>query len=319
MAQLEREAALAAETTRAIASWRGVGDGIVYLALRAVWSSIGALPPAASRAFLERVAGLFARLDGRHRRVIRDNLAIAFPGMDSVVAGEIARAAFRNWGRLAAEVIHCERLLGERDDAWAGLAEAVEAARGETGGLLLLTAHVGNFEVLARGFGRLVRPVAVFHRPFANAAIDAFLVEQRRRSRVATLGRGASVRDALRLLAQGGCVALPLDQNQRPGRGIFVDVLGRPASTSTVLARLSLASGSAVLPVFSVWMGERMVPVFREPIWPPPRPPASRREAVVRELTERYAAEIDAVVRRFPHQWNWAHRRWKTRPEDAVL
>lgn len=300
---------------------RRTGDHAVYLALRGAWGLLGAVSLRAARAWLESIGGLFARLDRHHRRIIEDNLEIAFPSMDDVVREQIVDASFRNWGRIAAEIVHSDDILEQarEDPEWTALALAVREGMAGGRGLLLLTAHIGNFEILARIFGSAVTPLAVFHRPLGVEQVDAFLLRERRRCRVTSLGRGAAVRDAVRTLAAGGCVALPLDQNQRDGRGIFVDVLGHPACTSTVLARLSLVSGAPVLPVFAVWNRGRTMPVIGELCMPPPAIPApSERGPVLRALTETYSREVDRVVRRFPHQWNWAHRRWKTRPSDAT-
>lgn len=320
MAQWESEALAEARPAPSRTALHRAGDRLAYAALRSVWAALGAASLPSARSALSLVAALFERFDSRHRRVVEDNLAIAFPDMDAVVRAGIIRESFRNWARIGAEAIHCDGIIAKAhgDPEWKAVAAAVAEGRAGGRGLLLLTAHIGNFELLARIFGSLVTPVAVFHRPLGIPEIDAFLVAERQRCGVATLGRGAAVRDALRLVASGGCVALPLDQNQREGRGIFVDVLGRPACTSTVLARLSLSSGAPVLPVFATWNGERTTPVIGELVPAPvPRPSPADREAVLRTLTERYSAEIDRVVRRFPHQWNWAHRRWKTRPPGA--
>ncbi len=296
---------------------RRAGDKAAYALLRGVWAALSTAGLPAARRALEVVGSSFARFDARHRRVVEENLEIAFPAMDRVVRDEVAAASFSNWGRIGAELVHCDAIVaGAREGgAWKALAAAVAEGRSEGRGLLLLTAHIGNFELLARIFATAVTPVAVFHRPLGIAEIDAFLVGERRRFGVATLGRGAAVREAMRILAAGGCVAIPLDQNQREGHGIFVDVLGHPACTSTVLARLSLASGAPVLPVFAVWGREGTTPVIGELRRPPAvRPTPAEREACIRRMTEDYAGEVDRVVRRFPHQWNWAHRRWKTRP-----
>jgi KDO2-lipid IV(A) lauroyltransferase len=296
---------------------RRAGERAAYLALRGLWSLLGAMPVADARRFLEAVAALFARLDRRHRRVVEENLESAFPGMDPVVRDSVVAASFLNWGRLAAEVIHVDELIEEsrRRKEWKALSLAVKEGLEGGRGLLVLTAHTANFELLARLFGTVIRPVSVFHRPLGIAEVDGFLIRERERCGVRTLGRGVAVRESLRILAAGGCVAVPLDQNQREGHGIFVDVLGRPACTSTVLARLSLSSGAPVLPVFAVWNGQGTTPFIGDLVPAPARRPSpSGREAVIRDLTVRYSAEIDRVVRRFPHQWNWAHRRWKTRP-----
>ncbi|HXC51954.1 MAG TPA: lysophospholipid acyltransferase family protein [Candidatus Limnocylindrales bacterium] len=300
---------------------RKVTDRAAYQALRGVWSVLESASLARARGGLERLADLFARADRNHRRVVEENLEIAFPSMDTVVRDSVVRATFQNWGRIIAEIAHCDDVLdaARLDPDWTSLRAAVAEGRASGRGLLLLTAHIGNFELLARIFGSLVAPVAVFHRSLGVAEIDRFVLSERERCGVTTLGRGGSVRDALRILAGGGCVAVPLDQNQRDGRGIFIDVLGHPACTSTMLARLSLATGAPVLPVFSVWQGDRTSPVLCELISPPEgRLGGGERESALRDLTERYGREVDRVVRRFPHQWNWAHRRWKTRPRPST-
>ncbi|HEY2775550.1 MAG TPA: hypothetical protein VGK20_16030 [Candidatus Binatia bacterium] len=292
------------------------GDRAAWLLLRAAWALLRSAGPKASRRALEGIGGALMILDRRHRAVVEDNLAIAFPQMDRVVRDSVVTASFRNWGRIGAEAVDCDALIGaaREDPAWKSVAAAVAEGLAQGRGLLLLTAHIGNFELLARIFGSTVAPVAVFHRSLGIVEIDRFLIEERRRCGVATLGRGAAVRDALRILGAGGCVAVPLDQNQRQGRGIFVDVLGQQACTSTMLARLSMTSSAPVLPVFAIWNDGGTSPFIGELIGAPPRQPPGTRDLVLRSLTERYAAEIDRVVRRFPHQWNWAHRRWKTRP-----
>lgn len=316
-AQLDSSTAAATGVDQPRGPVRRFGDRAAYLALRGLWALLTAVGLKRARWGLEGVAGLFERFDRRHRRVVEENLEIAFPGMDPAVRSSIVRDSFRNWGRLGAETVHSERIIesARSSPEWEALAAAVAEGRAAGHGLLLLTAHIGNFEVLARLFGSLVSPVAVLHRPLGIAEVDAFLVGERRRLGVTSLGRGAAIRSAMRILAEGGCVAVPLDQNQRRGHGIFINVLGHPACTSTVLARLSQASGAPVLPVFGIWRDSRTVPVIGELIQPPPRGGAGEREGTLRERTALYGAEVDRVVRRFPHQWNWAHRRWKTRPD----
>ena len=99
----------------------------------------------------------------------------------------------------------------------------------------------------------------------------------------------------------------------------LVDFLGRPASTSTLLARLSLASGAPVLPVFAYWQGDEvraLVGSAIEACGPgSPAQGACGRAAKIEALTVAYSREVEIALRRFPQQWNWAHRRWKTRPE----
>jgi len=247
---------------------------------------------------------------------------MAFPDWPNSRVDEYARKAIAYWGRLAAEIIHARELTpNDQSGDFKTLNERVDAALSHGKGLLILTAHFGNFELLGRVCACRGVPLATFVRPFRNRYFDRFFVEDRRSMNLGLLGRGTGVREALRMLKAGGMVAVLLDQNQRPGRGIFVDMFGRPACTSTVLARLSLATGAAVLPVFALWKGDRTLPLIGELIEPegPKSPVGGRagRSEKVRVLTACYTTEIEAVVRRYPEQWNWVHRRWKTQPSDC--
>jgi len=298
-------------------------EWIVYVGFRLAWSTLAVLPLARARAGLEGVAVLVERLDRRHRRVIDDNLGIAFPQWSRQRVAEVRRAAFANWGRIAAELTH-ESEFVERADALLldEVKQVADELLGRGRGLLVLTAHLGNFELLARVWGRRTGGrLASFHRPLNNPLVDRYLLDGRAASGLRTLPRrrGIIVREALRVLARGEIFVVPLDQNQPHGRGVFVDMFGKPACTSTMLARLALAAQAPVLPVFAAWKGEGLVAVLGEVI-EVPRGAASlrgqQRQALLLELTSRYTAAIEGAVRAFPQQWNWAHRRWKTRPES---
>lgn len=292
---------------------------------RLAWAGLAALPLARARALLEGVAAVVARIDRRHCRVVDDNLRIAFPEWPPERVADVRRAAFGNWARIAVELAHERELVASADGAMLDEVTRVAdelLARGH--GLLVLTAHIGNFELLARMWGaRTGRLLASFHRAMKNPLIDRYLLAGRAAAGLRTLPRrrGIIVREALRVLARGEIFVVPLDQNQPPGRGVFVDMFDKPASTSTMLARLALAAQAPVLPVFSAWEDDRLVAVVGEVIELPPGATTLRgheRQAVVHELTARYTRAVEQAVRRFPEQWNWAHRRWKTRPQAKL-
>jgi len=258
-------------------------------------------------------------LDRRHRDVVASNLRTAFPEWPEEERARVERQAFANWGRIAAELVHFERVAarrGENDPTIRALTASSDPLLAHGRGLLVLTAHTGNFELLARLWGRATGvEIAVFHRAMRNRRIDGFVRKGRSACSFRVLDRGGTVREALRILERGGVFVVPLDQNQLPGRGIFVDLFGRPACTSTLLARLALVSGAPVLPVFAVWRGKDTVAEIGAPIETPGRLHGGPKDVVVRALTECYTREIERLVRAYPSQWNWAHRRWKTRPD----
>ncbi len=258
------------------------------------------------------------RLDPHHRDIVAHNLEIAFPDWTPQRRAEATRAAFTNWGRLGGELAHVDALLAApRTTTLLELDRLLTSLADPDRGLLVLSAHTANFELLARMAGAPNREILLFHRAMSNELVNQHLEDARRRAGLGTLGRGAAVREAMRVLARGGIIVAPLDQNQPPGRGIFVDMFGRPASTSTFLARLSMASGASVLPVFAVWDDDGGLSARTgKPIAPPQAP--TDRKAAAAELTQRYTREIEAAVRAQPKQWNWAHRRWKTRPPSEA-
>ncbi len=296
---------------------------LTYSLIRVGWWLGERLPLRTLRNLLEGIASLGYRVDTRWADRVRGNLGLAFPDWTPERLETAVEQAFRYWGRLAAEIIHARDARGvEAEDTLRVAHDAMDQALARGRGVLILTAHIGNFELLGRLVARDDVTLATFHRQFKNPYFDTFFHRDRESMNLLRLGRGAGVREALRLLGRGAMVAAPLDQNQRPGRGVFVDMFGHPACTSTVLARLSLASGAPVLPVFGIWEGDDIVPVVGQLIEPDgPDSPAfglDGRAERVRALTARYTNEIEAVVRRYPEQWNWVHRRWKTQPDDAV-
>jgi KDO2-lipid IV(A) lauroyltransferase len=126
--------------------------------------------------------------------------------------------------------------------------------------------------------------------------------------------RGAE--GVLRALRDRDLLVLPIDQNSTRGLGVFVDFFGLPASTNAGMARISLRTGAPIVPVFMVREGRtarHRVHVL--PIIEPER--TDDFEADVRRNTQRFTAVFEEMVRRFPEQWLWMHKRWKTRPPGA--
>lgn len=299
-------------------------DRLITALTKGAWLVLGALPLAWSRAFLEGLGALFGRLDWRHRRVARENLLQAFPQWSARQRHDAMLQAFRNWGRIAAELMHADELYDEEAArAWEPIHLKIEELRARGHGVLILTAHTGNFELMARHCGLTGLGLTLFHRPMKVPGVDLWLRQQRASMNVSTLNRGVALRAILTRLADDGVVAAPLDQNQLRGRGIFVPMFGRLASTSTMLARLSLATGAPVVPIFARWNGDRTEPRLYDVIEPSgPGSPADGiqgRPAQMEALTAAYTRVIEEAVCEAPHDWNWAHRRWKTRPPEETV
>ena len=153
--------------------------------------------------------------------------------------------------------------------------------------------------------------VAIVHRPLRNPLIDAAVCTARNRFGNRGVPRKGAGREVLRLLRQNWIVGMPLDLDVR--KGVFVDFFSLKASTSDGLARLALATGVPVVPVFAVRDGTSSRH-FIECMEPIEMICGADREESVLLNTQRYTRTIEDMVRRYPDHWNWIHRRWKTRP-----
>lgn len=243
------------------------------------------------------------------------NLAIAFPEKSDAERRGILREMYRNWGRMLAEFTHFSEFNPGNIEQYVtydtreNLDRAFELADGR--GLLFVTAHYGNFELLALAYSACGYRLAIVARPLRNPLIEALVNGARIRMGHQTIARKNGGRTIFRMLRENRHVAIALDLDVR--RGVFVDFFGMKASTSDGLARLAVAASVPVVPAFMVREGD--TPRHRIVVWPRiEMVTGGDKEACVVENTQRITNVIEQMIRRHPGHWNWIHRRWKTRP-----
>lgn len=190
--------------------------------------------------------------------------------------------------------------------------EHFQQAAAQGRGVLILTAHYGNWELLAAAHGLSGLPLSIVVRPLDHPLLDDLADRFRRRSGAELIVKRQAVREVLYALRRGRMVGILLDQNATRAEGVFVPFFGVPASTSKGLALLALRTGAPVLPVF----------LRREPggrhcmdVGPPVPPPP---DGDVIAYTARFNQVLEATIRRAPEQWLWMHARWRTQPREAV-
>ncbi len=266
----------------------------------------------------ERLGDLAYVIARRQRAVALVNLRIAFPEKPETERLEILRESCRNFGRFAAEWCHMYRLtketIAERvtfqdPEFWYGEAQRIIGSTG----ILVLTGHFGNWELLAHAIGLYGNPIHLVHRPFRNPLFDDFVNAERRRSGTVLISKRRAAHQIIQVLRQRGIVAVPFDQNATGRWGVFAEFFGVPASTHPGLARLHELSGAPVYPVFLV----RKERSPRHEIVILPRVETSRgedRERDTVENTRRFNRVFESMVRLHPDHWIWMHKRWRTRP-----
>ena len=186
---------------------------------------------------------------------------------------------------------------------------AVMAAHGRA---LLLTAHLGNWELLAAAHRLTGFPLSIVVRPLDAPWLDALAERLRRRTGVELIDKRGALRPVLEALRRGRMIGILMDQNAARREGVFVDFFGRAASTSRSMALLALRTQTPVVPVFIRREADGRHTVAIHPALTPPE--ANGSEAAVVDLTARCTYAIERAIRETPTQWLWSHDRWRTRP-----
>jgi KDO2-lipid IV(A) lauroyltransferase len=270
------------------------------------------LPPGLARRLGAGLGSLAYRVLSGRRRIALANLALAFgASLDARERAAIARANFRHLGVTALE---CCRLFAGKADALLDRVEVegvehVRAARAQGRGFFYLTAHFGNWELLAAAHRLAGGELNVVARPLDNPFLETLLARGRQRSGVRLIAKRAAVPGVRAALARGAGVGILLDQDGGPG-GVAVPFFGRPASTSRSLAVLALKTGAPVIPAFIRRLPTGAHRITLEPMIP--LDGSGDRAADVAACTARFTAIIERHVRAHPDQWFWVHRRWKT-------
>lgn len=275
------------------------------------------LPLAAALSIGKGLGILVYHLARRRRAMALDNLEKALG--NEKTAEEIrwiARSSFKHLGMNLAEFFRYfsldERSLREivHFEGEENLKAALEKGRG----VLALSAHLGNWELISLSLARRGYPLAVISKIPRSREVGRFWIGSRERMGIKILrGRGL-LREGIRHLAGGGILGFVLDQNARCREGVFVPFFGREACTLKSLALLARRTGAPVLPAFTFREGMEHRVVFEKPF---NQETTDDLEGDVLRWTGDYTAWTERVVRLHPEQWTWLHQRWRTRPKKG--
>jgi Kdo2-lipid IVA lauroyltransferase/acyltransferase len=257
-----------------------------------------------------RLARLYTRLLDRaiprFRRVARRNLAMALPGKpaDAIIDG-----VFRSIARILVTFAKFPSIRRENLARWIRLegGEHYEAALRAGRGVLFATAHLGNWELSAFAHALMASPMNVVVRPLDNPLIDALVERRRALTGNRPIGKKGFARAILKALAANQAVGILIDQNESPDSGVFVDFFGISACAGAGFAKFAAHSGATVIPGFALWNESERRYVLR--FYPP-----VRMTGDIARDTQALHAQLEKIIRAYPDQWLWIHRRWKTRP-----
>ncbi|MBI5810761.1 MAG: lysophospholipid acyltransferase family protein [Deltaproteobacteria bacterium] len=264
---------------------------------------------------LGRLLGSIAdRIGGSRRRIAIENLNTAYKGEPLPAdAEEITRKVFMHLGVMLFEFMRMAWLKKEDLNGYVACEgrENLDKALLKGKGVIILTAHLGNWELIAAWCGLSEYPIDIVARDLDNPALDAFVRWVRTRSGNRLLSKKGSMRALIKRLNGNGIAGILADQNVTESEGVFVDFFGRPACTNKGPAILAAATGAAVIPAFMLREGRGHRLVFHDEIR---LVNTGKREEDARENTALFTKAIEDMVRERPDEWFWLHRRWKTRP-----
>jgi Kdo2-lipid IVA lauroyltransferase/acyltransferase len=258
-----------------------------------------------------------AAIDRKHRDIAKENLRRSFPSWSDAEVDRVARRVWVHFGGVMFDLVkllaHGPRMIpplvtieGRRH---------AEAAVGSGRGVVIQTAHFGNWEAHGIAHAQNFGSIGVVARPLDNPAFDRAMVQLRESAGNEVIDKEHAMIRSMRRIKDRGAVAFLVDQNVQEKEGIFVDFFGRSACTTPFAAKLAIRTDALVLPCRAVMNRDFTYRV----VYDPPIDPRnfSNDDEGVRALTQAMAASTEAWIREMPEQWLWMHRRWHTQPKGA--
>ncbi|MCE5310805.1 MAG: lysophospholipid acyltransferase family protein [Acidobacteriales bacterium] len=289
-----------------------IRNHLEYSIARVLLASLAHGPRPVSDRLARVYTWLLDRAVPRLRRVAMRNLEIAMPERSAVDRRAIADGVFRSIARMMVCFARLPRIGPDEVGQWIRYEgyEHFTAALAKGRGVLFATAHLGNWELSAYAHAMMSGPMHVVVRPLDNPLIDALVESRRTASGNLMIQKKNFVRGILKALAANQAVGILIDQNTSLEEGVFVNFFGVPASANAGFAKLAARTGAAVIPGFALWSSEenRYVLKFYKPV------------EITGDLaadSQRLHSQLESVIREYPDQWLWIHRRWKTRPPGS--
>ena len=276
-----------------------------------------ALPRRAGLGVFAGIGALAARIASTDRRRAIENLGIAFPDAPAPIRRAMAAAMFKALGRSAFEFLRLDGASRDEVTARVQRVEGMEhfvAAHGRGHGVIVITGHIGCWELLPAYFAAIGYTPNAVGRRMKVEQLNRRLVDVRRKLGVTTLDRDDNPRPMFELLGRGEVLGVLIDQHTRVA-GTWVPFFGRPAYTPTAVAKLALATDAAIVPmgIYLDRRGRHTVRVLPEVA----TTRTGNRDDDVTTITAACSLAVEQLIRVDPTQWVWFHHRWRE-PEDGT-
>jgi KDO2-lipid IV(A) lauroyltransferase len=243
------------------------------------------------------------------RRVALRNLSFAMPQLDSREHARIVDGVFQSLSRLLVALARFPSIDRSNVAQWIGYEgfEHYQDAKREGRGVLIATAHLGNWELSAFAHALMTEPMHVMVRPLDNPFIDALVERRRTLSGNDLIDKRDAARAVMKALRSNSAVGVLIDQNTSSEEGLFIDFFGKLACANSGFVKLAHRSRAPVIPGFALWDKHTHRYILRFY-------PRVEMTGDIQRDTQRLHSKLEEIIREHPDQWMWIHRRWKTRP-----
>jgi Kdo2-lipid IVA lauroyltransferase/acyltransferase len=292
-------------------------DRLLYLGVRLVSAAMHCFPVDTNLRTARFIGDVMFLVDRKHRARAMHNLSRSFPEMSQQQQQRLARQCMQQLVMFAVELLFTTRLI--RLDTWVtycrleNFNELLRMLLKRGQGLIMLTGHYGNWEILGYVLATLGFETTSVARPLDNPYLNEWVMGVRERRGQKIVGKKGATTEVTEVLDRGGAVGFIADQNAG-SKGIFVDFFGRKASTYKSIGLLAMQYEVPVV----IGYARRMDGRFRfslgvqDVIYPNDW---AAQENPLRYITQRFTRGIEDIVRGEPGQYLWLHRRWKSRPK----
>jgi KDO2-lipid IV(A) lauroyltransferase len=287
-----------------------------YAAVWVILKKLGILPRPVARSSAAVAVRVFYALMPKLRKTAEINLRIVFPEWSDAQREAVVRGMLRNLAWMAVEFARFPKYSKENIEKIVVIDghENFLAGQRRGKGVLVLTGHIGAWELSSFAHALYGYPLHYMARPLDNKRINALVNGYRCLSGNRPIFKNESARVMLKVLKEKGTIGILADQNTMPDEGVFVDFFGKTASTTSGIARVALHTDAAVVPGYAVWDKDSGKYCLRfEPVVELIRTGDTERD--VFDNTQKFTKVIEEIIRKYPEQWVWVHGRWNTRPE----
>jgi KDO2-lipid IV(A) lauroyltransferase len=295
-----------------------VADYLVYLAIRVAVALVQMLPYMQARRYFHLFARLAFHLDKRHREVARDNLRHAFPELahDERKLDAMVQDCYTHFVQMFMEIVFLPRKMSLhtwRDHATLVNGNLILDRLTDGRPLLVVTGHFGNWEMAGYVLGLVGFRTYAIARTLDNPYLERFFLRFRQKTGQTILAKKGDFDRIQEILQINGTIATLGDQDAGQG-GLFVDFFNRPASTHKAIALLALEYNAPLIVIGIPRVGEPMkYEIIAEDVIDPVD--YQNDPNAVKNITIRYTKALERLIRRYPEQYFWLHRRWKHQPQ----